>query len=500
LSSLKKMHKGFIGVGTVTAISRVLGYIRDGFIAYFFGTKWLADSFFVAFRIPNLLRQLLGEGSMPAAFIPTYCEVLSKEEKERAMRLVGNMFTAMFLLSTVLVLLGVFFAPLVVKLIAPGFRAESRQFFTTVTLARIMFPVLLLVNISTIAMGVLNARKYFTIPATGPALFNLTLIFYFLLSKNISDDILRAKCLAVAVVGGFVANFLIMLPVLLKEKVTKLRYFYDGVFSNKDVKKVFLLLLPAVLGISMMELNVFVDTICASLIGEGTISALYYAHRVNQLPLALFGVTISMVSLPFLSYSQAMNKKEQTSSDLFGALSASYFLIIPSIVGLFLLSDEIIALLFQRGHFVKISTITTAGVLKFYALGLFAFSGIKIFANYFYSKKDTKTPVIIAGFSFLINALLDVILMFPLGARGLALGTSIAAAFNFFWLGWLILRETNIRPGKEFFLNLGIIFVSSAVMAVFLIYFKNTSVIFKIPLGAVVYFLFWKALSKIAKN
>ncbi|MFH1958045.1 MAG: murein biosynthesis integral membrane protein MurJ [bacterium] len=481
------VQKHFAGVSAATFISRVLGYVRDVFIASFFGTTMFADAFFVAFRIPNLLRKLLGEGSLPAAFIPTYCETLAKGEKERGEKLAGNFFSLLAVISLLLVVLGIIFAPFIIKITAWGFRENPQKFFLTVSLARIMFPILLLVTLSTAAMGVLNARKIFFIPAIAPALFNVSLISFFLLLAG-KDPLKNIRGLAFFAVAGFALHFLLMVPLLVRKKVSRLKYLVTGLFSNPDVKKVFVLLLPAVVGLSVMQLNIFVDTICASLLGEGMVSALYFANRVNQLPLALFGISISIVSLPLMSDSTARNDAEGVSLNLFSSLRSSYFLILPSTAGLIICAKEIVGLLFERGNFGAFSTNATASVLVFYAAGLFAFSGVKIFANFFYSMKDMKTPVIAASISFVINIFLDVILMFPMGISGLALATSAASVFNFSYLCFLILKSGTPAPAG-FSAGMIKILVSTGVMTASLLAFPALHILIKIPAAAAVYLI-----------
>jgi len=488
------IQKHFAGVSAATFISRILGYVRDVFIASFFGTTMFADAFFVAFRIPNLLRRLLGEGSLPAAFIPTYCETLAKGEKERGKKLAGNFFSLIALISLLLVILGIIFAPFIIKITAWGFQENPQKFFLTISLARIMFPILLLVTLATAAMGVLNARKIFFIPALAPAMFNVSLISFFLLMAG-KNPLKNITGLAFFAVAGFALHFLLMVPLLIRERVSRLKYLFRGIFSNPDVKKILVLLLPAVVGLSVMQLNIFVDTICASLLGEGMVSALYFANRVNQLPLALFGISISIVSLPLMSLSTARNDATGISQNLFSSLTSSYFLILPSTAGLIICAKEIVGLLFERGNFGVSSTNLTASVLVFYAAGLFAFAGVKIFANFFYSRKDMKTPVIAASISFVINIFLDIILMFPMGVSGLALATSAAAVFNFSYLGFMILKSGISLP-KGFAAGMIKILVSTGIMTAFLLAFPSLHILLKIPAAAAIYLACSKVLKK----
>jgi len=490
------LKKGFAAVSAATMISRVLGMVRDIFMAKYFGTSMVADAFYVAFRIPNLLRRLLGEGALPAALIPAYSEMLVKKENERAQKLAGSIFSFLFVICFLLTAAGIIFTPQIVRLIAPGFAGDSEQFALTVTLARIMFPILILVTMATIAMGICNARKYFFIPSVAPALFNVSAIVFFLFfARGIPGYDIRA--LAVFVVIGFLLHFALMLPILFREKVASFRFFIKGVFSNPDVKRIIVRLIPVALGVSVMQLNIFVDTICATLMGAGVVSALYFANRLYQLPLALFGVSISMVSLPFMSDARAENKTEQVTRNLFHSFAASLFLIIPSTLGLVILAGETVSLLFERGLFSSGSTAMTSSALVFYSAGLAAFAGIRIFANYFYSKKDMRTPVKIAVVSFIVNMAGDIAaLVFKLGPGGLAGATSLAALVNCALLVYLVFKD-GVRPPASFYRQLSVILGASAVMAAFLLAPVQMHTLIRMALAGGIYLLSTRAFTKV---
>ncbi len=481
------LKKGFAAVSLATMFSRILGLVRDIFMANFFGTSMFADAFYVAFRIPNLLRRLLGEGALPAALIPVYSEMLVKKEEVRAKKLAGSIFSFLFVICFFLTVAGFIFAPGIVRLIAPGFAGNPEQFALTVTLARIMIPILLLVTLSTVAMGICNARKYFFIPAIAPALFNVSAITFFVFfARGIQEYDIRG--IAAFAVIGFLLHFAVMLPILFREKVTSFYCFIKGVFSNPDVKKITVLLIPAALGISVMQLNIFVDTVCATLMGSGTVSALFFANRLYQLPLALFGVSISMVSLSFMSDARAEKKTALVEKNLFDSFGASLFLIIPSMAGLIILGREIVSLLFERGLFSAGSTTMTSSALVCYSAGLVAFAGIRIFANYFYSKKDMKTPVKIAVISFFVNIAGDIAaLRLGLGAGGLAAATSIAAVVNFAFLAALVVKD-GIKPPPSFYRKLALTLISAVVMVGFLLSPLQMPTLVKIALGSGIYF------------
>ncbi|MEA2081884.1 MAG: murein biosynthesis integral membrane protein MurJ [Elusimicrobiota bacterium] len=482
------LKKGFAAVSVATMVSRVLGLIRDIFMAKFFGTSMFADAFYVAFRIPNLLRRLLGEGALPAAFIPVYSEILVNKEGDRAKRLAGSIFSFLFVICSFLTVTGFIFAPAIVRLIAPGFAGDPEQFGLTVTLARIMIPILLLVTLSTVAMGICNARKYFFVPAIAPALFNVSAITFFVFFARSAPGY-DIRGISVFAVIGFLLQFVVMVPILFREKVTSFYCFIKGVFSNPDVKKITVLLIPAALGISVMQLNIFVDTICATLMGSGIVSALFFANRLYQLPLALFGVSVSMVSLPFMSDARAEKKTATVERNLFDSFAASLFFIIPSTAGLIVLGKEIVSFLFERGLFSAGSTAMTSAALVCYSTGLAAFAGIRIFANYFYSKKDMKTPVKIAVISFFVNIAGDIAaLVFDLGPGGLAAATSIAAVVNFALLAALVVKD-GVKPPPLFFKKLTLFLIAAALMTGFLIAPPDMHTLVKIALGSGIYFV-----------
>jgi putative peptidoglycan lipid II flippase len=341
---------------------------------------------------------------------------------------------------------------------------------------------------ATIAMGICNARKYFFIPSAAPALFNVSVIVFFIFfARGIPGyDI---KGLAVFAVIGFFLHFALMLPILFREKVSSFLFFVKGVFTNPDVKRIIVRLLPVAMGVSVMQLNIFVDTICATLMGAGVVSALYFANRLYQLPLALFGVSISMVSLPFMADARAQQKSGAVAKNLFDSFAASLFLIIPSTLGLIILAEETVAMLFERGLFSSGSTAMTSAALVFYSAGLAAFAGIRIFANYFYSKKDMRTPVKIAVVSFIVNMAGDVAAVaLHLGPGGLAGATSLAALVNFGLLVYLVLKD-GARPSSVFYKQLSVILGASAVMTAFLLAPFQMPALIKIALAAGIYLL-----------
>jgi len=441
----KKLAKsaGIIGLGTT--FSRVLGFVRDILIAKIFGTSLFADSFFVAFRIPNLLRDLIGEGAANAAFVPVFSEYLVKKERDDYWKLVNSLLKLMLVLLVVLTIIGVLLSPVIVNIIAPGFKSQPDKSQLTIKLTQIIFPYILFAGLTAFLMGVLHSHRSFASPAFSPAMLNLALIM---------GAVWGAKKwgvygLAWAVLLGGLVQVLLQVPPLLR---TGFRLNLRGSFRHPAVKRIGHLLFPRVLGSCVYQLNLFVDTMLASLsriVGEGGVSALYYSNRLVQFPLAIFGISVAQAALPTMSAQFQENSFKNLARTISFSLRTVFFITIPSAVGLIVLAKPITAVLFQRGQFNSYSTQITSVALTFYSIGLFAYSGIKILVSAFYSFQDTLTPVKVASFSLAVNIILNLILMFPLKVGGLALATSISAISNFIFLFYFLKKKISDLDGKK---------------------------------------------------
>ncbi|MDD5427967.1 MAG: murein biosynthesis integral membrane protein MurJ [Candidatus Omnitrophica bacterium] len=422
-------------IGFATATSRVLGFVRDIVIARFFGTAIFAQAFVIAFRIPNLLRDLVGEGAANSAIVPVLTDELTKKGKKDFFQLAQVILNIMFVVLLVLTVAGVLLSPLIVRLIAPGFSADIEKFEITVKLTRILFPFLILVGLWAYAMGVLNSLRSFAAPAFGPSIMNLSMI---LCAVWFGENIFG---LAAGVLAGGFLQLAIQFPPLY---ANGWRPRLTAEFSHPQAKKIGLLLIPRSLGACVYQVNVFISTILASLsaiAGEGAVAALYYANRVWQLPLAIFGIALAQALLPMMSRHVALNEHDKLKDTLLFSLNVLFFILVPSSVGLIVFREPIIRVLFERGAFTAYSTEITSIALLFYAVGLVACGGIKVLVNTFYSMHDTMTPVKTALGSLLLNVVLSVILMFPMKLGGLALAASASAVFNFFALYILLSRR-----------------------------------------------------------
>jgi len=429
-------------ISGATALSRILGFIRDIIIARLFGTGLFAQAFVVSFRIPNMLRDLVGEGATNAAFVPVLTEYRTLKSEEEYWQLARTLLNAMIVTLSVLVVAGIAASPVIVRLIAPGFIKEPEKLKVTITLTRALFPYLLLIGLSAYSMGVLNSLRHFAAPAFGPALLNVCVIT----SALFLCPRVGVIGLALGVLAGGALQFGIQVPVLFKKGLRIKRTFN---LAHTAAKRIGRLLLPRMLGTAVYQINVFIDTILASIywiVGAGGVAALYYSNRLLQFPLAIFGLALAQVVLPTMSSQAAGNDTDKLKEALSFSLRAVFCIMIPASVGFMVLSRPIVEILFQRGAFSAYSTSITSSALFFYCFGLFAYAGIKILVNCFYSLQDTMTPVKTAGLSLVVNTVFNLILMWHFKIGGLALATSIAGVFNFFLLFFIL--QKKIGPVK----------------------------------------------------
>lgn len=449
-------------IGFATLCSRILGFVRDVIIANLFGTTKYAQGFVVAFRIPNLLRDLVGEGATNAAFVPVLTQYQISHTKEEFWKLVSNIFNILSIILFCISIVGVFATPVIVRAIAPGFYDDPEKFEITVQLTRVMFPYLILIGLTAYFMGVLNSLRHFSIPAYGPAVLNIMMILSALfLSKRLVEPVFA---LAIGVLAGGFAQCMMNVPVLIRKGMR----FKLGI-DTKDpaIHKIGKLLGPRAVGACVYQLSIFVDTIMASLaaiVGEGGVAALYYANRIIQFPMAIFGISIAQAALPTMSTHAANQDVDKLRNTLSFALRLVFLITIPSSVGILVLAKPIVRTLFERGEFGSYSTDITTASLIFYTFGLFAYAGIKVLVSCFYSMQDTATPVKIASGSLVLNVFLNLILMFPLKIGGLALATSCAAIFNFSMLLILLRKKMKRIDGRKIIFSFLKIFGASVLM------------------------------------
>lgn len=496
-------------VSFATLISRVLGYVRDMLIANFFGATMAADAFFVAYRIPNLLRRLLGEGSLSTSFIPVYTKYITTKSEEESDDLVKSVFGVFGVLFVILTLIGIIFAPQIVSFIAMGFVEDDQKFQLTVTLTRIMFPFLIAIGLGAIALGILNSRKMFFIGGIAPCGLSISQILFILLICPFLDLPIIGLAYGV-LIGGFIQLIVMIIPVLKRHKGLPVSFN----FRHPGLKKIIRLMMPAVIGLGIMQINVFVDTICATLLKPGSVTHLYYGNRLMQLPLAVIGTALATVTLPLMSESAAMNQMKKLKDTFSFSLRIMSFLIIPASVGLIIFGSPIIELLFERGHFTSYDTYETVRVLRFYSIGLIFYAGVKVAAGAFHSLQDTKTPMIIASVSVVINVALNItvvsvgVIREMFSASGLALATAISAAINFILLIIVFRKRNGLIGGRIITKSLIKHIIASIALGIAIyhlgIYTGNWLIFVRVPAviiaSAVVYFVVSKILGILELN
>ena len=411
-------------IGSATFLSRILGFIRDIVLARLFGATPAADAFFIAYRIPNLLRELFAEGSMSSAFIPVFTEYRTRRSDRDAWELASAVFTTLLTLVTLITILGIVAAPAIVWVLAPGFHESAEKLTTATVLTRVMFPYLVFISLASLAMGILNSMRAFAAPALSPVFFNLFVIACALfVSPLLPDPIVGV---AIGVVAGGAAQFAMQLPGLAFRKMLFGFRFQPG---HPGVRQIGVLMVPTLVGLSVTQVNITIGTMLASYF-EGGPTYLFYGMRLVQFPLGIFGVALATAILPTLATQAAAGAVEELRRTLGFGLRMILFIIIPAMLGLMLLCGPIVHLFFEHGSFTADDTHGTAAAVFYYALGLWAFAGVRIIVAAFYAVQDTKTPALAAVSAVACNLILSLILMGPLGHGGLALATALAAMVN----------------------------------------------------------------------
>ena len=440
-------------------LSRLAGLVRDLVTSYFFGASMAADAFFMAWRIPNLLRRFLGEGAFTAAFVPVFTGTLTEGGAPAAAILFKRVFTLMVLVLAALSVLGIIFTPEIVSLIAPGFREEPEKFRLTVYILRILFPYIFFMGLGALFMGALNSCGYFAAPALGPFVGNLAMIVGMLaLSPHMEKPVLG---LVIGAMTGGGLQLAIQLPSL-KRAGLKLRP--DFKFRTPDVKKILLLMGPATLGAAVYQLSIFINSILASYLPDGSVSCLNYADRLMQFPLGIFSVALGAAVLPVLSRQSLSGDQAGFIDSSNFALGLSFFITVPAMVGLATLALPLVTFLFQRGAFRVEDAYRTAGALQAFVVGLPFLSGAGILARVFYSRSNTRTPAMVAIGSLVVGTASALILMRPFQHVGLALASSISSLINFVLLYFLLLAKEKDFARKELLKEIVSYFLIAGVM------------------------------------
>jgi putative peptidoglycan lipid II flippase len=432
LTDKKHILKSASIISLVTVVSRVLGYVRDQRITLLLGTSPAADAYVLAYRIPNLFRRLVAEGSMTASFIPVFTTYMSEKSKEEVWEFANRLFWTLALVVAVITVLGMVFSPAVVHLFA-GTNIAGTQ---AIELNRIVFPYLFFISLAALAMGILNCFHLFGLPAATPVVLNVaTILFTFAVVRNHFKD--PATAIVVGILVGGVLQFLMQVPLLVRKGM---KFTFGISFSHPGIKNVARLMIPRLFGIGIGQINLFVDTrfATASLMPEGSLAALYVADRVMELVLGGYAIAVATAILPMMSHQAAAKDYESLKKTLAFSVRIVAFITVPAALGLMILREPIIRVLFQHGQFVAASTRLTARALLYYAIGLPALATVKLVVPAFYSTSDTKTPVIVASISLILNIVLNIVFLEFFFKRvqngGPALATAIASFFDFFAL------------------------------------------------------------------
>lgn len=446
--------------------SRLLGLVREMAFASFFGGGPLMDAFKVAFKIPNLLRDLFAEGALSVAFVTTFTKKFTLEGEGAAWQLANKMATLTAVFMSAVTLLGIAAAPLLVNLLADGFK-DPTQIALTIWLTRLMFPFILLVSLAALVMGMLNARRVFFWPAMASSFFNLGSIITGVSLAWWLDPGFGAKSLTGLAIGTLIGGLMqlcVQFPSLWK---LGYRFRPDFAWNDSGVKQVLALMGPAIIAASAVQVNVMVNTVFASHLEKGAISWLEWAFRLMQLPIGLFGVAVATVTLPQISANAALDALDSFRVNLSRGLRLAFALTIPCTIGLAMLAGPIISLIYQRGNFDAVDTAGTAGALQFYVVGLAAYAGIKVIAPAFYSLNMKTVPMMVSFLSIGVNLFMNWLLTFQLGlgVRGLALSTGLVALCNFALLYGILWKRLGRLEGKMMAVTLAKLGVAGGLLA-----------------------------------
>lgn len=451
-----------------TFVSRIMGFIREMLFANFFGATGSTDAFFVAFRIPNLLRRLVAEGALTISFIPVYTEFLVQKSGKDALALAQKTLSILMLIILVLITAGIIFSPEIVGLFALGFD-DSETIALAVKLNRIMFPYLIFVSFVAFSMGILNSHGYFFAPAFSPVLLNAGII----LGIGFFSIFFREPLYGVAagVILGGVLQLILQIPYLVK---TGFRVKISIDFNHPGIRKIFRMMAPALFGVGIYQINIFMGTVLASLLPSGSISYLYYSDRLTEIVLGVFIVSIGNVILPEMSKMTAADENNRLMELYNSSIRAALFLSIPAGIALMAVGFPIISVIFMRGEFTVLDAGMTYRALFYSSIGIASVSILRITTPTFYSMKDTKTPVVTAAIAFVLNISLGYILMqTDLKHAGLSLANSISVTVQMIVLIAWLQRKTRGIQFRSFFAAIIKFLLSGIAMALVIIHLSG---------------------------
>lgn len=443
-----------------TALSRVLGFLRDMITAAYFGAGGTMDAFLVAFRLPNMLRSLFAEGSLTVAFVPVFVETLETGGREKADRLGRIAFTLLGVVLTAVSVVGVVAAPLLVRLMAWGFHDAPDKFALTVDLTRIVFPYIGLIGLTALAGGMLNSLGDFASPAFAPVVLNIGMILGTVGLYHWADPPIRSVAYGVMIGGAW--------QLLLQwRSLAKRGFVFRPDFRWKDeaIRRILILLGPRVFGVAVYQVNIFVSTLLATWLPEGSVSYLYYAERLFQLPLGIFAVSVGTASLPSLSRLAARGDLKALRETLAESLRMTAFIVLPAAVGLLVLARPILVVLLQRGSFDAHAAEATAQALAFFALTLVPVAAVKVVVPAFYALNDMRVPVVSAFWALVVDVGASLALMGPMQHRGLAFASTLSNTANLVYLVWHLRGRVGPLPYRRILPSMGRMAAAAAAMA-----------------------------------
>jgi putative peptidoglycan lipid II flippase len=444
ISENAKITKAAGVVGSATLLSRIFGFLRDVVIASFLGAGYASDAFFVAFRIPNLLRRLFAEGSLSIAFIPVFTEYIEKKGKKEAFKMAESAIRLLTLILIIVSFLGIISAPYIIQLIAPGFADNPLKMELASNLTKIVFSYIFFICLVALAMSILNVLGHFAAPAFSTVFLNLAMIASVFIGRYF--DFPAEYSLAWGVIAGGALQLLLQIPFLIKKGIK----FWNSIsFYHPGLKKVGILMLPTIFGAAIYQINILIGTLLASTLSEGSVSYLYYADRLVQFPLGVLAIAGTTAVMPSFSRAVANNDYEELKKMFSYAMKLMLFMTLPAMAGLIILREPIVRLLFERGAFDAEAVRLTSYALLYYSIGLWAFSCVRIVVSIFYSLQDTKTPVLAGAVSIFVNIILSIILMQYLGHGGLAFATSLSSMLNLLILIIILKKRLGIFPFKD---------------------------------------------------
>lgn len=457
--------KSLAAVSSMTMVSRVLGFVRDAIIARIFGAGMMTDAFFVAFKLPNLLRRIFAEGAFSQAFVPILAEYKSQQGEEATRTFIAYVSGLLTLVLALVSLIGVIAAPLVIWITAPGFTDTPDKFAITAALLRITFPYIFFISLASLAGAILNTWNRFSVPAFAPTLLNISMILFSLFATPYFNPPVLA--LAWAVIAGGILQLGYQLPHLKKIGMLVLPRLN---LRDTGVWRVLKLMAPAILGVSVSQISLIINTIFASFLISGSVSWMYYADRLMELPSGVLGVALGTILLPSLAKSVAKGDNKEYSRLMDWGLRLSLLLALPCAVALGILSKPLIVSLFQYGQFSNHDASMTQRALIAYSIGLVGLIIVKVLAPGFYSRQDIKTPVKIAIITLVLTQLMNLLFIVPLQHAGLSLSIGLAACLNAGLLLWQLLKQKIYTPQPGWLAFILKLVISVAIMATALLF------------------------------